>query len=258
MAYQTLTLDIADGVARLTLNRPADANAISSELALEFIDAVREAESDSGCHVLVLSGNGRFFSAGGDVSGMADATDPRAHLRYLARTASDAMLLLVRSRLIVVSVVHGPAAGAGLALVLNSDLVVAGESASFLAAYAGVGLTPDCGVSHLLPIVVGTRRATELAIGQRVITADVALDWGLVNEVHPDDQLATKAAELAARLAGLATQTLGPTKALLGAAALADYEAALDREIDTISAMGGVQDTQDRIAAFVARKKSKG
>jgi 2-(1,2-epoxy-1,2-dihydrophenyl)acetyl-CoA isomerase len=255
--YETLTLEIDRGVANLAFDRAADANAIDLQLAADLLAAIDEAESHEGCHVLLVSGNGRFFSAGGDVTGMAGASDPGSYLRDLARAASDAMLRLVRSRLVVVSVVHGPAAGAGLAVVLNSDLVVASPSASFLAAYAGVGLTPDCGVSYLLPRAIGPARAAELCLNGRVLTAEEALEWGLITELHPDAELRVKATELAARLAASATQTLGPTKGLLRADALSGYEAALDREVESISGIAASsEDTRNRLAAFVARKKS--
>jgi len=253
MAYETVTLAIEAGVARVRLNRPDRGNAINERLADELVASITEAESDPDCHVILLSGNGRFFCAGGDVLGMAASTDTSGFLHGLARAASDAVLRLARSRLIAISVVHGPVAGAGLGLVLSSDLVLASHEASFLAAYAGVGVTPDCGVSFLLPRAVGPRRATEFCVAQRPLDAQHALDWGLVNELHTPDALEGRAAELAAQLAGSATQVLGPTKTLLSEDYLAGYEAALDREVASIAHLGANADTQQRIAAFVAR-----
>jgi len=257
MSEPTVILERAEGIARLTLNRPDAANAMSLQLAREFRAAVAEAEADRDCHVLMLLGTGRFFSAGGDVGEMAVATDPSSYLRQLAGAMSAGMLDLARSRLLVLAVVHGPVAGAGLGLVLNADLVLAGQSATFVAAYAGVGLTPDCGVTHLLPRAVGPLRATELCLAGRVLRSDEALAWGLVNEVHPDADLIAAAEARARSIAGGATQVIGPTKRLLTGAGLSDYAAAIDAENDSIAEIVTVPDTQARIAAFVQRSAAK-
>lgn len=257
MSEATVLLERSGGVARLTMNRPDAANAMSLAFASQFRAAVAEADADPGCHVLLLRGNGRFFSAGGDVAEMAAAENPSAYLLELAGTMSAGVLDLARSRLLVIAVVHGPAAGAGLGLVLNADIVLAGESATFIAAYSGMGLTPDCGVSHLLPRAVGPRRAIELCLGGRVLTAADARAWGLVSEVHPDADLAAVAEARALELAGGATQAIGPTKLLLTAAALSDYAEALARESESISAIAAHPDTRARIAAFVQRSAAK-
>lgn len=255
MKFENLQFRSSGGVAWLMLDRPAAANALNLALAEEFRAAVALAGNAPEVSVLVLQGAGKYFCAGGDVAAMAEAGDPAGFLRRLAGTMSEGLLELARSRLITIAAVHGAAAGAGLGLVLNSDLVLASPKASFHSAYAGVGLTPDCGVSYLLPQVVGPRRAAEICLSGRGITASEALQWGLVNDVVDESALQLRAEELAFRLAGSATQTLGPTKRLLTAAA-ASYAKHLDDEVATISAIVSHADTARRIASFVGRSKS--
>lgn len=256
MTFESLQFRCDGGVAWIVLDRPAAANALSIGLAEEFCAAVELADNDPDVHVVVLRGAGKFFCAGGDVAAMAEAEDPAEFIHDLAGKMSEGLLALARSRLITIAAVHGAAAGAGLALVLNSDLVLASSNASFQSAYAKVGLTPDCGVSYLLPQVVGPRRAAEICLSGRVVTAHEALQWGLVNEVVDESALQLRAEDLALRLAGSAAQTLGPTKRLLTTAAVADYSKHLADEVTTISAIISHENTRNRIAFFAGRSKS--
>lgn len=241
----------------LTLNRPDEANALSIPLAAEFGAALALAESDPQCHVLILQGSGRFFCAGGDVAGMADAADKSAYLLALAGAMHEVVLAMARSRLVIIAAVHGPAAGAGLGLVLNSDFVLAAPEATFLSAYAGVGLTPDCGVSYLLPQMAGPRRAAQMCLGGRMATAREGLDWGVVSELVETSGLRARARELGISLAAGAAQTLGPTKRLLTMESLSAYADHLEEELNTISSMGSHPDSLRRIAAFAERGRAK-
>ncbi|MBO0895654.1 enoyl-CoA hydratase/isomerase family protein [Arthrobacter sunyaminii] len=256
MTYRHLTLEYDGALARLTLNRPDQANALGLVLAEELCAALAEAETRSDCHVLLLQGNGRFFCAGGDVAAMAAAADQGGFLKELAGKLHEAVLALAKSRLISIAVVNGPAAGAGLGLALNSDFVLASPRARFLSAYAGVGLTPDCGVSYLLPELAGPRRAAEMCLTGRVANHADALEWGLINEVAAAEDLARRAQELGQQLAAGAVAVLGPTKRLLRARSLAGYEAHLQEEAETIASMAGSADTRERLAAFAARSNS--
>jgi len=255
MTFEQITVQQDGAVVWLTLNRPDHANALTLPLAQEFCAAIAQAEADPGCQVLILQGAGRFFCAGGDVEGMAASDDPATFLGALAEQMHVGLLALAQSRLVTIAAVHGPAAGAGLGLVLNADFVLASPSASFLTAYAGVGLTPDCGVSYLLPQLVGPRRAMEMAVGGRVVTADEALDWGLITELVSAAELRSRAGSLGAQLSAGATQVIGPTKRLLTAERLAGYADHLADEAQTISAMITDPDTQERLARFVQRRR---
>jgi 2-(1,2-epoxy-1,2-dihydrophenyl)acetyl-CoA isomerase len=252
--YETLEVSRGDGVLQVALNRPAEANALSIPLARELKLVVAEAESDPGCHVLVLSGNGTFFCAGGDVKGMAAAPDRVAFLHELAGTMHEVMLGLGNSRLVVVAVVDGPAAGAGLGLVLNADIVLITPRASFVSAYGKVGLTPDCGVSYLLPRVIGERRAAAVLLAGQPIDARQALEWGLANELCEVDAVEARVQELCARLTGGATQALGPTKRLLNGD-LSPYANHLAAEAESIAGISAHPDSSARITAFAERSR---
>lgn len=249
----TISLTMVGSVATLTLNRPDNANAISLELAREFGAAVAMAESDADCRVLVIAGNGKLFCAGGDVAEMADASEPSDYLQSLAREMGADILALVRSRLVVISRVHGAVAGAGLAIVLASDLAVASTTASFRAAYGAIGLTPDCGVSLLLPDCVGPRRAAQMCLNAHVVSGVEAAEWGIVTRVVSSTDLDDAIDELTNGVAAIAERSLAPTKALLKAALLKRLPAVIERESRQIAVMAKDPSTQARIAKFAKR-----
>lgn len=254
MAFEQILLE-RDGPAMwLTLNRPAEANAISTVLAQEFCTAVEQAEADPACHVLVLQGSGKYFCAGGDVAMMAGAQDPAQFLGALAEKMHEGLVRLAESRLITIAAVHGYAAGAGLGLVLNADIVLATPSAGFLTAYGAVGLTPDCGVSYLLPQVVGLRRAAQMSLLGRAVSAEEGLEWGIVTELVQSSDLLDRARELAEQLGRSSTQALGPTKRLLAGGRNDGFARHLAVEAATIAAMIGQPETRASIAAFMARR----
>jgi 2-(1,2-epoxy-1,2-dihydrophenyl)acetyl-CoA isomerase len=253
----TPLLTATDGpVVTLTLDRPDAGNAINLELAVALRDAARGAIADPGCAVLVIAASGRVFCAGGDLASIAGAADVPGHLRELALTLHEAMALLRESRLVVVAAVAGAAAGAGFALVLNADLVVAGEGARFLAAYSAVGLTPDTGLSYLLPRVVGARRATELTLLGRTLDAPTARDWGVVNEVVANSAVTQRAAELARAVADGPRPAVAETKRLLregGTDSGAGFRGHLDEEARVIVETAMSDDARQRIRAFIDR-----
>src|SRR5438094_6798225 len=213
--FECLELDVRDGVAHLTLNRPDAANGIDLQLAQELLAASLLVVGDPTVRAVLLRGAGARFCGGGDVKSFAAQDDLPAHLREVTTHLHAAVGQLVRGDAPVVTAVQGSAAGAGLGLVAASDLVVAGESAKFVMAYTGIGLTPDGSSSGFLPRLVGLRRAVELTITNRVLSAAEAKEWGLITEVVPDDQLTAEAEALAARLAAGAPQALAAAKRLL-------------------------------------------
>jgi 2-(1,2-epoxy-1,2-dihydrophenyl)acetyl-CoA isomerase len=153
----------------------------------------------------------------------------------------------------VVAGVHGAVAGAGLALVLNADLVVAGESTKFVMAYTAIGLTPDCGVSYLLPRAIGQQRALELAVSGRVLNAEEARDWGLVTEVVDDDQVARRTAEVARALASGPARAFGETKRLIRSSWDVSRADNAKDEADTIGRMVTSDDAESLIRQFLTR-----
>lgn len=244
-------LEIDAGVATITLNRPDAANSLNLELAAALTDTLDAVADDPRARVVLLRGSGQMFCAGGDLQAMNAAPARGPFLAELAHAMHVAIKRLVALDKVVVTEVQGAAAGAGLSLVLASDIVIAAESARFITAYATVGLTPDCGQSWLLPRVVGLRRAFDLTLEPRRLSAREALDWGLISRVAIDDQLESESEKTSKRLAAGPAEALGRARILLREGLVASFEDHLDSEAAAISHMASTTDTGNRIDAFL-------
>lgn len=255
MSYETLDLDVRDGVAHLTLNRPDAANGINLELARDLMSATLAIAADPDARVVLLTGAGKMFCGGGDVKGFAAEDDLPTYLRETLGPLHGAITNLVRGDAPVVAAVQGSAAGAGMGLVGASDLVVAAESTKFVMAYTGIGFTPDGSSSWFLPRLVGLRRALELTFTNRVLSAAEALEWGLITQVVPDDGLHDAAAALATKLAAGPPWALTAAKRLLHTSLEETLETHLAREAEAISAASGTPDGIEGVAAFVEKRK---
>jgi 2-(1,2-epoxy-1,2-dihydrophenyl)acetyl-CoA isomerase len=188
---------------------------------------------------VVLTGAGKNFCFGGDLrAAMSKGTGADAYLRELTAYLHSAISQFVRMDAPVIAAVNGTAAGAGLGLMLVSDLAVCGTGSKFTSAYTGVGLTPDAGTSFMLPRVVGAKRAMELMLLNRVLTAKEALEWGLVNEVVSDAEVVSRALEIGERLASGGMRAFGRTKRLV-AESLGPLERQMVLEAETIVAQSG-------------------
>jgi 2-(1,2-epoxy-1,2-dihydrophenyl)acetyl-CoA isomerase len=252
----TVTVEIEGAIARVTLARPEVANTMNLAFGHDLLQAALRVEADPAVRAVVLTGSGRNFCFGGDLRGMTDSGgDVEAYLRELTTHLHAALVHFTRMDAPVIAAVNGTAAGAGLGLVLMADLAIAGSGAKFAPAYTGVGLTPDGATSFLLPRAVGYKRAMEMFLTNRVLTADEALAWGLVNQVVPDDQLAEAATKLATRLAAGPRGAFGLVKRLL-ADAEPGLEAQLAREGRTISRQGAAAEGREGIAAFLEKRKA--
>lgn len=241
---------LADAIGEIRLARPETANAVDLVTARAFADAVSTAARDDAVRVLLLTGAGARFCVGGDVRSMAAAADPSGYIHELAVTFDGALRELSHMAKPVVTAVQGAAAGAGLAVVLNADVSIAGRSAQFLTAYTAVGLTPDCGVSYLLPRIIGQQRALLMLLTGRVLSADEALDWGLVGEVVDDENLQARAREVAATLAAGPRFALAESKRLIRSAWLTTREESSRDEAETLSGAVQTEDAAMLMARF--------
>lgn len=248
-------MTVADHVATLTLNRPDVANTMDLAFGRDFLAATLQVSTDPAVRAVVLTGAGKSFCFGGDLRGMMAGSDNvELYLRDLTTNLHAGLGILMRMNAPVVAAVNGTAAGAGVGLVLAADLAIAGQSAKVSLAYTGVGLTPDGATSFLLPRAVGHKRAMELLLTNRLLTADECLGWGLVNQVVADDVLLAEAQKLAARLAAGPTQAFGDTKRLLLQSAGA-LETQLSAESQTISGRGASAEGREGISAFLEKRK---
>lgn len=240
------------GVARIVFQRPAQGNALDLAMARETLAALRAAEEDPTVHILGLTGAGRCFCAGGDIRAMAQRPAARrpAYLRDLATAAHELALAIVRSRLLVIAGVNGAAAGAGLGLLLASDWVLVSENATLVAAYSAIGLTPDTGVSYLLPRAVGHRRAIDLTLNGRRLSGAEAVEWGLANQAVPAADFAERLAKVEDGFLHGAVHALGPTKRLLRAPVIEELEARLRAETHSIATLSAHPDSVELINRF--------
>ncbi|MFA5884617.1 MAG: enoyl-CoA hydratase-related protein [Acidimicrobiia bacterium] len=255
MQYETLIVERRRGVAHLTLNRPDAANGINLRMAEELLHATTGLADDPTVRVVLLTGAGARFCGGGDVKGFANLGDGLGHhIREITVPLHAAVSQLVRLDAPVLASVQGSAAGAGLGLVAAADLVVAAESTKLVMAYTGIGLSPDCGTSWFLPRLVGVRRALELAITNRVLSAAEALEWGIVTTVVPDDELAATTDALVAQLAAGPTLAYGAAKRLVHGSLEHTLDQHLALETEAMARTGGSADGAEGVAAFVAKR----
>src|SRR3990172_9245468 len=215
MAYETVSYDVKDAVATITLNRALAYNALNLALGRDLFHAALEADEDRAVRCIVVTGAGKAFCSGGDVKDFNDSPDRIGIvIKELTTYLHGAVSRLARTAKPVVMAVNGVAAGGGLSFALSGDLVVAAESAKFTMAYSKIAASPDGSSSYFLTRLVGLRRALELHYTNRVLSAREAMDWGLVNRVHPDAEFPGAVAVLAKELAQGPTLAFGRAKLL--------------------------------------------
>ncbi len=249
----TVRFEIREQVAFLTLARPDSANTMNLEFGKDFLTAAFSAKGST-ARAIVLCGEGKNFCFGGDLRGMiACGADVSAYLDELTTNLHEGMAILAALDAPVIAAVNGTAAGAGLGLVLMADLVIAAHSARFTAAYTGVGLTPDAGCTFLLPRMIGTRRAMEMLLTNRTLDAAEALEWGLINKVVEEGELAPSAARLAERLSQGPQGAYGAVKRLLRLSQ-PGYVEQMGLESLAISAQAATSEGAEGISAFLAKR----
>ena len=257
MSYETIIWEQAGAVGRLTLNRPQTLNAWTAQFGAELKQAVeREAAQDSVRAVLV-TGAGRGFSSGADLkAGFDPAEDGMPDIKKeLHEIYHPAIAGIRRLPKPVVAAVNGPAVGIGCSLALACDLLLAAESAFFGLAFVNVGLMPDGGSTALVPPSVGKARAFQMALLGERIPAPQALEWGLVNWVHPDDRLMGEAEALVNKLAAGPTRSYASSKQALNNFLYGDLDAQLDLEAELQHALGRTKDFLEGTAAFVEKRE---
>jgi 2-(1,2-epoxy-1,2-dihydrophenyl)acetyl-CoA isomerase len=250
-----VSVSIQNGIAHLRLTRAERANAMDAATLQALADAVLEVRSLDGLRVLVISGDGRHFCAGGDLSHVLfDETDPErrlAHINVAYRVTERLLDLDVP----VIAAVHGRCAGAALALMLAADLRVAASSTTFSLDFVRLGLLPDMGLCFLLAPAIGTGRALELALTAQVIDAEQGLAWGLVNRVVPDGHELDIALELADRLRRLPPGGLAAARSMVRTAPFQPRDAAFAAEAGRMNDLIPSDDAQRALAAFRSRAR---
>lgn len=252
-------LDIADGIARLRLNRPDAANGMSVELLSALCEAIMACHGHPDLRVVLLSGEGANFCAGGDVRAFSSKGEQLPdYIRQATAYLQNAVTGLLRLEAPVIASVQGFAAGGGgFGLICASDIVIAADSAKFLAGATRVAMAPDAGVSVTLSRLVGLRKAMSILLTNPVISAREALEMGLVTKVVPDAELADASLAIARELAAGAPKALAATKRLVWAGTGTSIEQCLSEEARTVSELSGMADAREGLAAVIERRKPR-
>jgi len=257
--FERVTVETHGAVAVLALNHPEVANAISGPMIEGFLRALDFAER-SGSRALAVTGEGRFFSAGAHLGeGLAEgAADVPASIAIRMDRGYHPLLRRLRDFPVpIVTAVNGAAVGIGMSIALMGDIVVAGRSAYFQHSFAHIGLVPDGGSTWLLPRLIGLARARELSLLAEKLTAERALEWGLINRVFDDDKLAAEALALSARLAEGPSVALAGMRRLYWQSPQNSYEQQLDLERENQMRAGSSADFIEGVGAFLEKRKPR-
>ncbi len=257
MAFETILFDISDGAASLTLNRPDRLNSFNIQMHEEVQAALDAVENDKSVRVLLLTGAGRGFCAGQDLSDRAVA--PGSDAVDLGESVEKRYNPLIRRLtslpMPVVCAVNGVAAGAGASIAFACDIVLAAKSAKFVMSFANIGLVPDSGGSWALPRLAGQARALGLALTGDPLPAETAADWGLIWKCIEDEALATETDALVNKFAVAPTRGLAETKKLIRTAFMRPLDEQLDLERDKMRELGRSDDYREGVDAFMNKRK---
>jgi 2-(1,2-epoxy-1,2-dihydrophenyl)acetyl-CoA isomerase len=257
VSYETVNWEQDGGVGRITLDRPETLNAWNTQFGKDLKEVVTIAADDPSVRAVLLTGAGRAFSSGADLKAGFDETaedgmpDIRGRLHELFHPSLVGIRTMPKP---VVVAVNGPAAGIGVSLALAGDLVLAAESAFFQLAFANIGLMPDGGSTLFVPARVGKARAFEMALLAERVSAEQALDWGLINAVHPDAELLDTADALVERLANGPTRAYASAKQALNATIYPNLDEQLDLEAELQHALGRSKDFMEGGISFVQKR----
>jgi len=260
MGYETILVEKKDQITRITLNRPASLNSFNEKMGEEFYAALKEAEKDDSARCLIITGAGRAFSAGEDVSGLKEryGGDSQPSLGDHLRKKYHPMILRIRNmEKPVIARINGIAAGSGASVALACDIRIASEDAGLKQAFIGVGLVPDSGSSYFLTRALGPGRALELIMTGRTVRAKEAENLGLVNQVVPAAELDKIVDDVAAKLANGPTRALGLSKRVVNQVSRLDLHEALEYEAQNQDIAGKTQDHLEAVRAFLEKRQPK-
>lgn len=244
--------DLKDGVLIITLDHPK-ANAFTEQMIVSTQAAFKRATSDPQVRCVLLTGKGRFFSTGRDLNDALRAKD-ESFRSHLVRTFNPLIVQIRAVEKPVIAAINGTVAGAALGVALACDLRIASESARFVVGFLGIGLSLDSGVSLFLPAIIGLGRATEYAFNNEPISAQQALDWGLVNRLVPDDQIVNQAVNWATSFARGPVSAMGLAKLAFNRAVFTNLEQVLDYEAHNQDVAGRGEEFREGLLAFFEKR----
>ena len=257
MDLETINFKIENEIAYIELNRPKQYNSLNQTMADDLFKVSLECDDNPKIRSVLMTGSGEdAFCAGGDVNSFYKyGNKTSSHLKEVTTTLHGAISRLSRMNAPLIVAVNGVAAGAGFSFVGFADIAIASTNATFVSAYSKIGLTPDGSSTYFLPRIIGTRRYTELILTNRVLSANEALDWGLINKVVDIKDLKDEANKLAKKLASGPTLAFGKLKNLVNNSFLDSLEGQMEYEARMISDSAKTKDGMNGIDAFVNKKQ---
>ena len=260
MDYEEIDFNVEGGIAWIRLNRPDKLNALTTRLAQEALDALGTAREDEDIRCVVITGEGRGFSAGQDLTEFTGGASTGTTLdvaEHLRSGYNRMITAIVELPMPVIAGVNGVAAGAGLSLALACDLRLASDAARFLQAFVKIGLVPDSGGNWLLPRIVGYAKALELSMTGDLVDAEEALRIGLVHRVVPAGDFESELGALATRMAQGPTRAIGATKSLMTESLRQTLGETLEREAIAQAELAGSHDFAEGVGAFLEKREAK-
>ena len=258
MSHENVLWERSGGVGRITLNRPKTLNAWTADFGRELKEVVTREAADESVRAVLVTGAGRGFSSGADLKAGFESNpddglpDVRRELHEIYHPIIAGIRRLEKP---VVAAVNGPAVGIGCSLALSCDLVLAGESAFFGLAFVNIGLMPDGGSTLFVPAAVGKARAFQMALLGERVSCQQALEWGLVNSVHPDERLMEEAGTLVQRLAAGPTRSYASSKRALNKMLYSDLDGQLHLEAELQHGLARTRDFMEGVSAFVEKRE---
>ncbi len=254
-SHETIDVTIEDGAATILLNRPDALNAWNEQFGLEMKEAVGTLGADDAVRAVLITGAGRGFSSGADLKENRSEGDGVPDLSKRLKEIHHPVIIGLREMpKPVVAAVNGPAVGIGASLAFAADLIVAAESSYFLLAFVNIGLVPDGGSTAFLPARIGLARSAEMAMLGEKVSAEKALDWGMINRVVADDVLEREGKALLERLAKGPTKSYAGAKKLLNRRVYADLAGQLDAEAEAQKEQGSSADFVEGVVAFIQKR----
>lgn len=257
MSYSTILYESREGVATLTFNRPDKSNAFDDTMIAETLDALKTLARDATVRAVVLTGAGKNFCAGQDLTPLLDYYQTASAIPFGEHVRKSYNVIVTQIRTIekpFIAAINGATAGAGLGLACACDLRYASEQAKFRMAFLGIALAPDSGTAFLLPRLIGWSRALEMALTNATLDAAQALQYGLVNRVFSADELMPQTIALARQLANAPTRAIGLTKRAFNRALTCDLETALEYEATLQEIAGQTSDHREGVRAFIEKR----
>lgn len=252
--YETLQYEVANQAAYLTLNRPDVFNAFNEQLSKEFQQGLKAAQKDENVRALVITGAGKAFCSGQDLKDIADQED-RSLSESIKNRYNPIIKTIRQMEKPVIGRLNGVAAGAGCSLALACDYLLAAENAKLTEIFINVGLVLDSGSSYFLPRMVGPQKAFEWATMANKISASEAKEWGIVNEVLPDEELDDRVKAVADYYAQAPTKAIGMIKKMLNKSTYSDLDTMLEYEMHCQEIAGRTADYQEGVQAFNEKRK---